>query len=52
MRTSEGIAGMDGAGRPNEGVCDLHHSMWIKKERAQNFTLSEPDSTEGRSPTR
>ena len=39
-RPGEGIAATDGAGRSEEGACDLHRQIWIKKN-ARKKMLSE-----------
>ena len=39
-RVGEGIAAIDSAGRSEEGVCDMHHQIWIRKNARQK-KLSE-----------
>ena len=39
-RHGEGIAANHGAGRSEEGACDLHRQIWIKKN-ARKKMLSE-----------
>ena len=58
-RPGEGIAATDGAGRSEEGACDLHRQIWIKKnarkkmlsEVAQLWVLSRPTLSEVAQPT-
>ena len=48
-RPGEGIAATDGAGRSEEGACDLHRQIWIKKN-ARKKMLSEVAQPCQRSP--